>query len=112
MILCVGVAVVIPIEHGIVEYIRVVSPDAKVAGTSVSAEVPVTPENTLAKQLKEKELELNEREQKLKAKDAYLSKNFTPTPGTIRTLYFSLIILAILLIINFIMDLKRYKKTV
>lgn len=110
LILFAGIVFIIPIEKNLISYVQVMSPEAKVAGTSIFAEVPVTQENTLARQLKEKQQELDEKEANLKAKEAYFAKNFAPTPGTIRTLYFILAVLGIMLMLNFILDYKRNKK--
>ncbi len=85
-------------------------PAGTVAGTSaVSAEVPVTPTNTLYADLQKQQAALNKKDQELRAKESYLNNKLQPTPAAIRTLYVLVSCLFLMVIINFIFDVRRQR---
>ena len=79
-------------------------------GVSSSASVPANPMNTLAMQLKEKEDRLNTREAQLDKKETDLkSSNAVLESKVIWGMIFGIFTLFFLIILNFILDLRRRK---
>jgi len=84
------------------------------AGSTIGVSVSVSenPFNTLAQQLKEKEIKLQEKEKELLKKETALKKENISSQGKIILSLISglLIILFILILINFYLDYKRRKE--
>lgn len=85
-------------------------PVGTIAGVSLGGTVEATPTNTLYAELQKREGAISKKEQDLKAQEAYLNKNFDPTPGTIKFLYLLVVALFVLVVVNFLFDIKRHHK--
>lgn len=108
IVIFVGMCSFAAIEQNILSNDTATQPTGQIAGaTELNAIVPPNPTNTLYVELQQKQTDLKKKEQELNARESFLNSQLQPTPKAIHTLYTLIVGLFILIVINFILDLRR-----